>query len=154
LSTPLDDVAAVMGMIADIYLTWERYRQRQILPFGASLKQYFVLRQLDKVDYLNPSQIATVLFCDRPTATVIIRNLENKGWVSRQRDPLNLKRHRISLTPAGREKVAEIARAGVSPPGFDPLAVLDAGEARTLRTLLARVYKHVWVLNERGRTGE
>lgn len=148
MSTPIEDVGAVLGMIADIYLTWERHRQRQILPFGVSLKQYYVLRQLGEVAYLNPSQIADMLFCDRPTASVIIRNLERDGWVAREHDPDNLRRYRISLTEAGAAKVAAIRGSSFHPPGFDPLAVLSAAEVKRLRSLLARVHRHIWVLNE------
>ena len=148
MSTPIDDVGPVLGMIAEIYLTWERYRQRQILPFGVSLKQYHVLRQLEEVAYLNPSQIAAMLFCDRPTASVIIRNLERDGFVAREHDPDNLRRYRISLTEAGAAKVAEIRDSNLHPPGFDPLAALNAVEVKRLHNLLARVHRHIWVLND------
>ncbi|MFN2285956.1 MAG: hypothetical protein ACK2UQ_16200, partial [Anaerolineae bacterium] len=63
----------VIARMATSFLTWRRYLQNFLVPYKITLKQAYVLRQLTKREYLYPSDIASMLYCDRPTATVIIR---------------------------------------------------------------------------------
>jgi DNA-binding MarR family transcriptional regulator len=137
-----------MGLIGTIFLDWRRYRQQALLPFGASLKHYHVLRQLDRREHLNPSEIARMLYCDRPTATVIITTMENRGWVVRERDPEDGKRILVSITPQGRQKLAEIRASGYLDPQFDPLEVLDKEEIAALRRTLAKMRRHIAALSK------
>jgi DNA-binding MarR family transcriptional regulator len=134
----------VIERLSIAFLTWRRYLQRQIAAHGITLKQSFVLRQLVKQDDLLPSEVARMLFCDRPTATVIVKNLEKQGWVQRRRDEQDRRRTRITITPAGRTKHAELAvtwRAIES--GFDPLACFDEGEVTELERLLGVLNEHL-----------
>ena len=75
-----------MPRLSVAFLTWRRHLQRHLVPFGITLKQVYVLRQLVRREFLYPSKIAEMLFCDRPTATVVIRNLGKQGWVVREKD--------------------------------------------------------------------
>jgi DNA-binding MarR family transcriptional regulator len=118
-----------MERVSIAHLIWTRYLQRGLLPYGINLKQVFMLRQLSKKEFLFPSQIAQMLFCDRPTATVIIRNMERQGWVKREKDPENKKRTRIFITPEGKAKLSSIPlskyRSGKTP---DPLSCFNEEE--------------------------
>lgn len=136
-----------MALIGTIFLDWRRYRQQALLPFGASLKHYHVLRQLERTEHLNPSEIARMLYCDRPTATVIITTMENRGWVARERDPEDGKRICVSITSQGRQKLAEIRASGYLEPQFDPLDVLDGEEIASLRRILAKLRRHLATLS-------
>lgn len=131
----------LMSRLGIAFLTWRRYLQKQIAPRGVTLKQQFVLRQLSRRDYLNPSEIAGMLYCDRPTASVVIDNLEKQGWVRREKDPQNRKFLRISLTPAGMDKLAELDQVGE--PEFDPLACFNVDEKQELERLLKKLNQHL-----------
>jgi hypothetical protein len=88
----------LMEQLGTVFLTWRRGLQKGYVPHGVTLKQSYVLRQLCSREYLHPSDIAEMLYCDRPTATVIIRNMERQGWVTREPDSVNRKRFRIRIT--------------------------------------------------------
>ncbi len=134
-----------MARIGTIFLTWRRYQQRDILKHKITLKQLYVLRQLARKDFLYPSQIADMLFCDRPTATVVIGNLAREGWVTRQKDSENAKQVKVSLTDKGREKlqtVDEDAASKVSS-AFDPLSCFTEDERKQLDMLLTKLGEHL-----------
>jgi DNA-binding MarR family transcriptional regulator len=64
-----------------------------------------VQAELERREVLNPSQIADMLYADRPTATLIIGNLQKSGWVAKEQDPENRRRFRVVITPRGRRKL-------------------------------------------------
>ena len=128
-----------------IHLKWIRYLQRLFLPFGINMKQFFTLLQLTKRDFLHPAEIAEMLFCDRPTATVIIKNMEKRGWITREKDPENRKRIRVVITPEGLEKFQSIPKSiyKVGHTSFDPIACFSEEEKTELGELLARLNTHL-----------
>ncbi|HEX2947803.1 MAG TPA: MarR family transcriptional regulator [Clostridia bacterium] len=134
-----------MARIGTIFLTWRRYQQRDILSHKITLKQLYVLRQLARKDFLYPSQIADMLYCDRPTATVVIGNMTREGWVTREKDPENAKQIRVSLTEKGRNKLLAIDNDAASREGsaFDPLSCFSAEEKNQLDLLLTKLSKHL-----------
>jgi DNA-binding MarR family transcriptional regulator len=128
--------------MATAFLTWRRYLQGFLIPYKITLKQAYVLRQLTRKEFLYPSQIATMLYCDRPTATVIIRNMHKAGWVQREKDEHNRKFVRISITETGRQKLEELQSSPWANPPFDPLACLSEEEAQELERLLDKLNQH------------
>jgi DNA-binding MarR family transcriptional regulator len=115
------------------------------VPFGITLKQLCVLRQLDRREYLYPRKIAEMLYADRPTATVILRNMEKRGWVTRRQDDQDRRQVRVMITEQGREKLDEITRSPWSDLArqFDPLACFSAHEVAELTRLLAKLNAHL-----------
>jgi len=133
---------SIIARIGVIGLTWSRYLQKQLLPHGITVKQVYLLKRLKRGDFLYPAEIAEILFCDRPTATVVIRNLEKKGWVSKLPDPDNGKRVRISITTAGAAMVQKVTASGyLGDKEFDPQSVLTPEETITLEQLLIKVQR-------------
>jgi DNA-binding MarR family transcriptional regulator len=130
----------LINKIGIIFLTHRRQYQRGFVPHNITLKQFYVLKQLVKTDYLNPSQIAEMLFCDRPTATVIIKNLERQGWIRREKDPENGKQFKIFISDAGREKLSEV-RTVENDDERDPFECLSPDERETLEKLITKVYR-------------
>ncbi len=138
---------ALMGRLGNCFLVWRRWLARGYGRHGVSLKQFHLLRQLERAEYLYPADIADLLFCDRPTATVVIGNLEKAGWVERARDRENGKRVRISLTDHGREKLEEVRADPERPENrFDPVACFSAEEKAQLDALLTKLAKHLEAL--------
>ena len=112
-----------------------------MLPFNITLKQAYVLRQLSRAEYIHPSDLAEMLFCDRPTAAVVIRNMEKQKWVERETDPEDRRRFRIRISRQGRAKLKSLE--GAKGPGFNPLGCLTKAEAQQLDDLLGRVLAHM-----------
>ncbi len=131
-----------MSRIGVIFLTWRRCLQKRILPYGITLKQLHILRRLQKKGVLYPSEIATLLFCDRPTATSILNTMKKKGWVMSERDPLNMKKQRIILTDAGLEKLSSLSGFSLEP-AFDPMACFTQEERSQFELLLQKLAAHM-----------
>lgn len=135
----------LMAKMGIIYLNWTRKLQRDLVPFEITLKQQYVLRQLMKTEYLLPSQIADMLYCDRPTASVIIKNMLKREWILKVDDPDNKKQYRIMITTKGIEKFESLK--GASGPEamvrYDPLNCLTAAERKVLDEILTKVFKQL-----------
>ncbi len=134
-----------MNKIGRIYLTWTRNLKQQLVPHGITLKQQFVLMQLRNKPFLYPHQIAEMLFCDRPTASVIIRNMAKKGWVDKIKDEENRKQYKIIITDAGRDKYTSLngASGKEDMDRFDPLKYLNKEERQQLDQIVSKVLKNM-----------
>jgi len=114
-----------------------------VSAFGLTLPQYNALVQLDRHGELNPSRIADLLFSDRPTTTVILKNLERRGWIERTRDESNRKFIVIRITHAGRKKLQELRDAEAAQgAGFEPLGCFTTDELEQLESMLDRLILH------------
>jgi DNA-binding MarR family transcriptional regulator len=131
-----------MSRIGVIFLTWRRCLQKRILPHGITLKQLYVLRRLQVKEVLYPSDIASLLFCDRPTATSILNTMKRKGWIMSAQDPLNMKKQRVILTDAGKEKVYSLSGFSLEP-AFDPMACFTEEERSQFDILLQKLAAHM-----------
>ena len=88
---------------------------------------------------MEAAAFAEAVGISRPTATGVLRTLEQRAWVRRRKDPSDGRRVLLSLTPSGANKIAELfprfnaeeaeLAAGLAPAEQDQLA-------RMLRTLL------------------
>jgi DNA-binding MarR family transcriptional regulator len=139
--TSLTDSASVMRQLSFAFLTWRRHQQRRLSPFSITLQQLHVLRQLARNDYLYPSKIAEMLYCDRPTATVVIRNISKRGWVARERDEQDRRQIRVILTDKGRAKLDQIIRSrqadvNLPPTPLDSFSQAEIAELNRLLTKL------------------
>jgi DNA-binding MarR family transcriptional regulator len=134
-----------MSALGNAFLTWRRHLKRQMAPYGITLKQSHVLDHLHRHEYLLPSEIANLLFCDRPTASGIVSNLEKQGWVERTPDPQDGRQTRVVLTDQGRLKSVEIQSQVWDHlvPSLHPLGCLNAEETNQLAHLIARVDEHL-----------
>jgi DNA-binding MarR family transcriptional regulator len=69
----------------------------------------------------------------QPTMTLLVKRLEKRGWVARERDAADRRAVLVSLTPAGAAAL-EQARAGYRAVLARHLAAMSAGEAAALTT--------------------
>ena len=135
----------VMALIGKIQLTWKKYLQAALVGQGMTLKQYYTLLQLSANPYLYPTNIAEFLFCDRPTATVVIKNMARQGWVARERDPDNRKMIRVTITAGGVDRLNQVRNLPELRRRFavNPLGCLNECEFDALAEMLGRVYQRV-----------
>ena len=141
---------SIIESISKAFLTWKRHHQRVTLPYGITLKQLYVLRQLERREILHPSEIAEMLYCDKPTASVVIKNMEKQGWIKRTPDPVDSRRTEITLEPSGRIKLVEIRRKPACSPrkSFDPLSCFTCEERAQLTKLLTKLNQHLKQLED------
>jgi len=67
---------------------------------GLEVKELFVLAEID--EHPHPAELAIRLSMPKPSVTVNLKRLEAAGFVRREIDPTDLRRHRLLVTPAGR----------------------------------------------------
>ena len=73
----------------------------EIAKLGLEAKELFVLAELD--EHPHPAALAEVLSMPKPTVTLYVKRLEAAGFLRREIDASDLRRHRLSLTPDGRK---------------------------------------------------
>jgi DNA-binding MarR family transcriptional regulator len=107
-----------------------------IAGLGIEVKQLFVLAEID--NHPHPAGLATRLSMPKPSVTVNLKRLEAAGFVRREIDPTDLRRHRLLVTPAGR-KLMTRGLALLSDAFGARLARLTAAEQGELTTLLEKL---------------
>lgn len=127
-----------MELVSRAHLGWKRRVARGLAPHGIAPKQVFLLRKLAEAGSLAPSELAELVYADRPSATSMLGTMERAGWVSRRRDPGNGRRVIVEITARGRAKLASVPlrlwRSGKT--AFDPEAALTPAErAEAIRLL-------------------
>src|SRR5882724_273760 len=75
-----------------------------ISELGLETKELFVLAEVDA--HPHPAELAGVLSMPKPTVTMYVKRLEAAGYVRREIDGADLRRHRLMLTPEGRKTMA------------------------------------------------
>jgi len=108
----------------------------QIEALGIELKDIFLLAELDA--HPHPAELAATLLMPKPTVTVAVKRLEAGGFLRREIDPSDLRRHRLSLTPAGR-RTATRGMTLLSKAFGSRLQRLTTAEQNELRTLLEKL---------------
>src|ERR1700733_10726193 len=104
-----------------------------IAELGLETKELFLLAEVDA--HPHPAELAGVLSMPKPTVTVYVKRLEASGFLRREIDGADLRRHRLVLTPEGGKKKAR-GRALLSKGFGARLARLSAGQQWELATLL------------------
>lgn len=74
---------------------------RPIEALGLEVKELFVLADID--EHPHPAALADALCIPKPSMTVYLKHLEKLGLVKREIDADDLRRHKLSVTPAGRK---------------------------------------------------
>ncbi len=98
--------------------------------------QYIVLMVLWEKDHLSVKEIGAKLYLDSGTLTPLINKLIKKGYIQKEKSPVDERELIISLTSDGiklKEKAKEI------PPLIAKKVKLTQKEARTLYTLLYKL---------------
>jgi DNA-binding MarR family transcriptional regulator len=108
----------------------------EIAELGLETKELFLLAQVDA--HPHPAELAGVLSMPKPTVTVYIKRLEASGFLRREIDGADLRRHRLVLTPEGRKTMAR-GLALLSKAFGARLARLNSAQQLELATLLEKL---------------
>ncbi|MFI1303147.1 MarR family winged helix-turn-helix transcriptional regulator [Streptomyces sioyaensis] len=94
--------------------------------------QYAMLSALAERSGVDQSSLAQTTAIDRSTMTALLDRLSARGWVVREVDPGNRRRHVVRITPEGRALLREVAPAVAR---VDQWTVDQLGDEK-VRTLL------------------
>jgi DNA-binding MarR family transcriptional regulator len=108
----------------------------QISELGLEPKELFVLADVDEHPY--PAELAEQLCMPKPTVTMNVKRLEAAGFLKREIDAADLRRHRLALTPAGRKAMVQ-GLALLSRAFGERLARLSAAQQAELRSMLEKM---------------
>jgi len=100
---------------------------------GLEPKELFLLSEID--EHPHPAALADALSMPKPTVTVYLKRLEAAGLVRREIDTGDLRRHRLTVTAAGR-KVTGRGLAMLADAFAERLARLSAADQAELMRLL------------------
>jgi DNA-binding MarR family transcriptional regulator len=101
MSMPLDDAAKIWSLNYRVLLSVIASVEADITALGLDSKELFLLAEIDEHPY--PAELAATMSMPKATVTLYLKRLEAAGFVHRQIDPADLRRHRLQLTPAGRQ---------------------------------------------------
>jgi DNA-binding MarR family transcriptional regulator len=108
----------------------------QLTDLGLEVKELFVLAAID--EHPHPAELADVLCIPKPSITVYLKRLGSAGFIRRDIDPSDLRRHRLSLTSTGRKAMAR-GLALLAAAFGERLTRLSAAEQVQLATLLEKL---------------
>ena len=107
-----------------------------ITELGLETKELFVLAEVDV--HPHPAELADVLSMPKPTVTIYVKRLEAAGFLRREIDGADLRRHRLILTPEGRKTMAR-GLALLSKAFGARLSRLNSTQQSELATLLEKL---------------
>ena len=94
-------------LINEINLTVRTRLERLLRPYDLTVAQFTVMSQLAGRDKISSAKIARARRVSPQTINELITGLEERGMVVRVGDPANRRELLVSLTEAGRERIAE-----------------------------------------------
>jgi DNA-binding MarR family transcriptional regulator len=130
------DAAKIWSLNYRVLLSVIACAEADICSLGLESKELFLLAEIDEHPY--PAELAATLSMPKATVTVYLKRLEAAGFVRREIDPADLRRHRLLLTPAGR-RVATDGLALLSGEFDERLGRLSAAQQKELKHLLEKI---------------
>jgi DNA-binding MarR family transcriptional regulator len=113
------------------------FRRSDEQLLGMHLRLLMALSYLRDHDGAPQQDLAEALCMDANNVVILLNELEDLGYVLRQRDPDDRRRHIVELTAQGTRALASAERAQEAIED-DVLRALDAEERATLWRLLTR----------------
>ena len=107
-----------------------------IAELGLEIKELLMMSELDANPH--PAALSNACLMPKPTVTMYVKRLEAAGYVKREIDSTDLRRHLLSLTTEGR-KVMTRGMSFLAEAFGERLERLDAGEQQALRKLLEKL---------------
>jgi MarR family transcriptional regulator, temperature-dependent positive regulator of motility len=133
---PAADAAKIWSLNYRLLLSVISSVEADIGALGLDCKELFLLAEVGEHPY--PAELAAILNMPKATVTVYLKRLEGAGFMRREIDPADLRRHRLLLTPAGRD----ITRDGLAllSGAFDKrLGRLTTAQQKDLKSLLEKI---------------
>ncbi|GAB2910416.1 MarR family winged helix-turn-helix transcriptional regulator [Streptomyces heilongjiangensis] len=131
---------SLLYMVKQVELVVRSRLDELVRPSGITALQYTSLTVLERHDGLSAAQLARDSFVTAQSIADLVRSLENRGLVRRERNPHNRRELRILLTDDGRELLARYARP-VRDLEERMIRELTAREAEQFRQALSKAWQ-------------
>lgn len=117
--------------------------ERALEAEGVSEGQFGILEVLLHLGPLGPSELRRKVFRSGGNVTMVLDNLDTRGWIERRRDPGDRRRLVVHLTPEGRKTIARLFPPHVARivAAFAPLSTREIEELSRLCRKLGRAGK-------------
>ena len=130
------DAAKIWSLNYRVLLSVISCVEADISALGLDSKELFLLAEIDEHPY--PAELAATMSMPKATVTVYLKRLEAGVFVRREIDPADLRRHRLLLTPAGRQATTD--GLAVLSEAFDKrLGRLTTAQRKELKNLLEQI---------------
>jgi DNA-binding MarR family transcriptional regulator len=130
------DAAKIWSLNYRLLLSVISSVEPDMTELGLDSKELFLLAEVDEHPY--PAELAASLSMPKATVTVYLKRLEAAGFVRREIDPADLRRHRLLLTPAGRQ--ASTQGLALLADAFNKrLGCLTVAQQKDLKNLLEKI---------------
>jgi len=123
-------------------LTKQVLRRSNAELLGLDLRLVVALSYLGDHDGAPQQELVDALCIDAKNVVLLLNELEDHGYLIRRRDSEDRRRHRVHITPAGRDALLQAGHA-MEDVENHVLQALDAEERATLWRLLARALHEV-----------
>ncbi|HEY2449182.1 MAG TPA: MarR family winged helix-turn-helix transcriptional regulator [Mycobacterium sp.] len=133
---PAIDAAKIWSLNYRVLLSVISCAEADICALGLESKELFLLAEIDEHPY--PAELATTLSMPKATVTAYLKRLEAAGFVRREIDASDLRRHRLLLTAAGR-RAASDGMALLSDEFNKRLGRLTVAQRKDLKSLLEKI---------------
>ena len=133
---PQVDAAKIWSLNYRVLLSVISCVEGDIAALGLDSKELFLLAEIDEHPY--PAELAGTLSMPKATVTLYLKRLEAAGFVRREIDSADLRRHRLLLTPAGRKATAD-GLCLLSDAFNQRLRRLSAAQQKELKNLLEQM---------------
>ena len=133
---PRDDAAKIWSLNYRLLVSVIASVEVNITALGLDSKELFLLAEVDEHPY--PAELAATMCMPKATVTVYLKRLEAAGFVRREIDPSDLRRHRMELTPAGRQATND-GLALLSHAFSKRLQRLSRAQQKELKNLLEQI---------------
>lgn len=100
---------SLLYMVKQVELVVRSHLDELVRPSGVTALQYTALTVLERHDGLSAAQLARDSFVTAQSIADLVRSLEGRGLVRRERNPRNRRELLILLTDDGRELLARHA---------------------------------------------
>ncbi|MFD5341662.1 MarR family winged helix-turn-helix transcriptional regulator [Streptomyces hawaiiensis] len=100
---------SLLYMVKQVELVVRSHLDELVRPSGITALQYTALTVLERHDGLSAAQLARDSFVTAQSIADLVRSLERRGLVRRERNPRNRRELLILLTEDGRELLARHA---------------------------------------------
>ncbi|MGO9487945.1 MAG: MarR family winged helix-turn-helix transcriptional regulator [Solirubrobacteraceae bacterium] len=130
------------SMVLLTRLAKQVYRRSDEDLLGMHLRHLVALAYVRDHDGCPQQDLADAFCMDANNVVLLLNELEQMGYATRQRDPRDRRRHVVRLTTPGRRALTRAERAQEAIED-DVLQALDTDERRTLWDLLTRALRGV-----------
>ena len=133
---PKNDVGKIWSLNYRLMMSVITGVAPDVAELGLEVKELFLLAEVDA--HPHPAELAGVLSMPKPTVTMYVKRLEAAGFLRREIDAADLRRHRLILTPEGRKTMTR-GLALLSSAFGARLARLNSAQQLELATLLEKL---------------